>query len=238
MKPALKYLLSQWALTPEQLRHLILRSDAEQGTDENVRYVLWLGMQLLMKGYSGRRTAAWVNHTSPTAWLADPHRADRWAAPAPVILRLGRHLDAYLLRWLNPRQEFDHATLLSTLPYPVFALWNLYDGRGTDEVEIQADKSGLGLTHRRKHRLNAQEGWLILTDTAHNLLAWLHPWMLAGSSFESFGPLRIVNDLLCIPGQVTFKGDRLTKVALLKKHPYAAEMRLCLQKMLKTFDLR
>lgn len=230
--------MSQWPLTPKQRQHLILRSDAEQGTDENVSYVLWQGLSLLMKSYSGRRTDAWVKRIAPTEWLTDPQRADRWAAPAPVTLRLGRHVEAYLLRWLNQRQELDHATLLSTLPYTVFALWNLYDGRGSDEVEIRADKSGLNLTHRRKHRLNAQEGWLILTDTAHNLLAWLHPWMLAGSSFESFGTLRIVNDLLSIPGQVTFKGHRLHKVTLQKKHPYASEMCDCLQKLLKTFDLK
>ena len=35
--------------------------------------------------------------------------------------------------------------------------------------------SGLNLNLRRKHSLNAQEGWLVLTDVAHNLLAWLQP---------------------------------------------------------------
>jgi hypothetical protein len=43
---------------------------------------------------------------------------------------------------------------------------------------------------------------------------------------------------MSIPGQVTFKGARLEKVALAKTHPYAPEMALCLQKMLQTFDLR
>jgi hypothetical protein len=177
-KPALKYLLSQWPCTPKRLQQIILRSDAEQGTDENISYVLWLGMHVLMKGYSGRRTQVWVKQTPKKTWQADPDHPGRWAAPGPVTLRLGRHLDAYLLRWLTQRDELNHATLLSTLPYPVFTLWNVYDGRGADEVEVRSDKSGLGLTHRRKHLLNAQEGWLILTDTAHNLLAWLHPWML------------------------------------------------------------
>jgi len=57
--------------------------------------------------------------------------------------------------------------------------------------------------------LNAQEGWLVLTDTAHNLLAWLRPWMLVGSSFETFGPKRLVHDLLTIPGHITFEEGRL-----------------------------
>jgi Transposase DDE domain group 1 len=236
-KPALKYLLTQWACTPEQVRQIILRSDAEQGTDQNVSYVLWCGMQVLMKGYSGKRTQTGVHQTAAEAWQADPTRTGRWAVATPTQLRLGRQLQSYLLRWLTPRNELKHASLLSTLPYPLFMLWNLYDGRGADEVEIRSDKSGLDLTHRRKHRLNAQEGWLILTDTAHNLLAWLHPWMLNGSPFEGFGPKRIVQDLMSIPGQVIFKEDHLEKVALLKTHPYAAEMRACLQKMLHTFDL-
>lgn len=236
-KPALKHVLGEWAFTPKQLRQLILRSDAELGTDENVSYILWRGLQVLMKGYSGRRTHAWLKEIPSAAWHVDPSEPDRWATPAPHALRLGRHLDAYLLRWLNQKDELQYATLLSTLPYPIFTLWDLYDGRGADEVEIRSDKSGLQLTHRRKHLMNAQEGWLILTDTAHNLLAWLRPWMFTGTCFETFGPLRIVNDLMCMPGQVTFKGDRLVKVALLQTHPYAAEMRLCLQKMLKTFDV-
>lgn len=236
-KSALQTLLAQWPWRRMAHRRIILRSDAELGTDENVRYVLWQNFQILMKGYSGRRTQAWLEHLAPEAWQADPRRPDHWAAPAPVRLRMGRHVDAYLLRWLDSRGELDHATLLSTLPYPIFVLWDIYDGRGADEVEIRSDKSGLQLTHRRKQSLCAQEAWIVLTDIAHNLLAWLRPWMLAGSPFEEFGPQRIVRDLMCIPGRLTFKGEKLQKVALLKTHPYAAEMQFCLQKMLENFDL-
>jgi hypothetical protein len=150
---------------------------------------------------------------------------------------LGRRLNSYLLRWLDKRQKFVHATLLSTLPEPPFRLWDWYDGRGAAEVEIGADKSGLRLSQRRKHSLDAQEAWVVLTDIAHNLLAWLRSWMLAGSAFESFGLKRLVFDLLNIPGQLFFEEGRLTKVALWQTHPYAAEMQLCLQKLLKTFDL-
>jgi hypothetical protein len=236
-KPALKQLLGQWSWTRDQCQQIIIRSDAEQGTDANVSYVLWLGFQVLMKGYSGRRTQAWVKHTPEAAWQADPNNVERWAAPTPVRLRLGRCMDSYLLRWLNAKRQFTHATLLTTLPYPVFDQWDLYDGRGVTEVEIRSDKSGLKLHQRRKHRLNAQEAWIILTDIAHNLLAWLGPWMLAGSAFEAFGPKRLVHDLLNIPGQLFFEGDRLVKVALWETHPYADEMRLCLHNLLKTFSL-
>jgi hypothetical protein len=198
-KPALAQLLSQWSWSREQRCQIIIRSDAEQGTDENVAYILWQGFQVLMKAYSGRRTQAWVKRTSDELWQADPADKQRWAAPAPVKVRLGRRLDAYLLRWLDMKQKPRHATLLTTLPGPIFSQWAWYDGRGASEVEIRSDKSGLRLPQRRKHSLDAQEAWIVLTDVAHNLLAWLQPWMLADSAFEAFGPKRLVYDLLpCI----------------------------------------
>jgi len=237
-KAALKQLLRHWPWSKGQRRQIIIRSDAELGTDANVSYILWKGFQVLMKGYSGRRTQAWVKRTPDASWQVDPQRPNRWAAPAPIRLRLGRRLDAYLLRWYNAKQQLDHATLLSTLPLPVFDLWNVYDGRGATEVEIRSDKSGgLKLHLRRKHSFTALEAWIVLTDVAHNLLAWLHPWMLAGSAFEGFGPKRIVHDLFPIPGRVVFEDKRLCQVVLLKSHPYADEMRLCLQRLLNTFDL-
>lgn len=190
-----------------------------------------------MKGYSGRRTQAWVNRLPEAFWQVDPRHPDRWAAPAPSRLHLGRRLEAYLLHWYDTKQKLDHATLLSTLPLPVFDLWNVYDGRGTTEVEIRSDKSGLGLPLHRKRSFGAQEAWTVLTDVAHNLLAWLQPWMLAGSAFESFGPKRLVYDLFTIPGQIVFENGRLHQVTLLKTHPYADEMRYCLQRLLATFDL-
>jgi hypothetical protein len=236
-KPALTQLLAQWPWPRQQRQKIIVRSDAEQGTDANVSYILWLGFQVLMKGYSGRRTHAWVQRIPAKQWQADPHVPDRWAAPSPEKLRLGRNIEAHLLRWLDSKNKMKHATLLSTLSYPVFSQWALYDGRGASEVEICSDKSGLNLHLRRKHSLNAMEAWIVLTDVAHNLLAWLRPWMLANSAFASFGPKRLVHDLLTIPGQVVIENDQLKKVALWKTHPYADEMRLCLQKLLNTFDL-
>ena len=236
-KPALKELLSQWNWSREQRRRIIMRSDAEQGTNANVSYVLWLGFQVLMKAYSGRRTQAWVKRTPEAAWQTDPTGTKRWIAPTPVKLRLGRRMDSYLLRWLNAKQKFAYATFLTTLPYPAFTQWDLYHGRGGAETEIRSDKSGLKLHQRRKQSLDAQEAWVVLTDVAHNLLAWLHPWMLTGSAFEAFGPKRLVHDLLNIPGKLFFEDGRLTKVALWETHPYADEMRLCLHNLLTTFDL-
>ena len=45
----------------------------------------------------------------------------------------------------------------------------------------------------------------------------------------------LVNDVLCIPGEVVLKGGRLHMVALRETHPYAAEMVVCLTKLLAHF---
>lgn len=236
-KPAFQQLLQLW---PDLLTHasqVIVRSDAEQGTDANLSYILWLGFQLLMKGYSGRRTNAWVKQISPDAWKADPDGRERWMTMAPKQLRLGRHTDCHLLRWYGQKRQLSHATLHTTLAIPCFKLWNFYDQRAVTEIEIRNDKSGLALHLRRKQSLNAQEAWIVLTDIAHNLLAWLRPWMLAGTNFANFGSKRIVNELLNIPGHIYIENGQLQKVTLWQSHPYASEMRLCLEKLLKTFDL-
>lgn len=236
-KPAIQTLLSHWSWSKEQRQQIIIRSDAEQGTDANISYLLWLGFQVLVKGYSGPRTQSWLKRVDEANWLSHPAFPKRWMVKTPVSLQLGRQLNSYLLRWLNPKNGHAHAVLHSSLSLSPFALWELYDQRATTEIEIRSDKSGLLLHLRRKHSLNAQEAWILLTDVAHNLLAWLHPWMLKDSAFHSFGTKRITQDLFSIPGRIEFHQGKLIKVALLQTHPFASEMRLCLLNLLKTFDL-
>jgi hypothetical protein len=106
----------------------------------------------------------------------------------------------------------------------------LYDARGgTIECDIKQDKLGLQLVRRRKRCWHAQEAWVILSDLAHNLLVWSKDWMFTGSSFESYGLLRLVQDVLVIPGTLEFQGGKLLKVSLQKTHPFAPEMQSCLQ---------
>ena len=93
----------------------------------------------------------------------------------------------------------DLKTYLSTL--------RVHDGRGAMEVEIRTDKQGLRLTRRRKQPLAAQAALILITDTAHNLLSWLHHWVLQDSAFAEFGTQRMVDELLCIPGRIELKGS-------------------------------
>lgn len=112
-----------------------------------------------------------------------------------------------------------------------------YDDRGQCETQIQADKGGLKLTRRRKQSLAAQEGLILLTDLAHNLLAWSQQWMALDKPINSFGTTRFIDDVLAIPGELIFNQGRLVNVKLNQRHPYAQNVSLGLQSLLLRFDI-
>ena len=93
------------------------------------------------------------------------------------------------------------------------------------------------LPKRRKQSLAAQEALVLLTDVAHNLLAWLHPWALRDTPLAGFGPLRLVADVLSVPGHLDFENGRLVKVSLWQAHPYAEPLQKALVTLLRYFDL-
>ena len=159
-------------------------------------------------------------------------------AVVPKAPRYARRTQTLVLRWLTESKQLQHATLVhSLLDQDWRTIPNLYDGRGAMETEIKADKAGLLIPKRRKKRAAAQEALLLLSDWAHNILAWSRHWMFTDSRFANFGPAALVNDVLCLPGEVVIKGDQLQMVALRESHPYALEMTTCLVKLLEKFGL-
>jgi hypothetical protein len=235
LKPAIQTAQTLLGLTAEQRQRTIIRSDAAIGTDGNINWLLWAGYQVLMKGFSGSRALHLARQVAPAAWLEDSPR-QRWIAWAPNPPRFGRRLHVFGLRWQG-QDRLRYGTLLSSLLQldPLTSL-RLHDGRGAMEVEIKADKQGLRLPKRRKKSFQAQEGLILLTDLAHNILSWTHHWVLEGTPFADFGTQRMVDELMCIPGRIELKEGKLAKVALLETHPYAADMRLALAKLLVFFD--
>lgn len=220
--------------TPEQCRRVLLRTDAGLGTDSNINWALTHHFQVLMKGYSGKRALACAKQITAKDWYT--LRDQRWVACVPQAPRYARRTQTLVLRWVTENGETKHATLVhSLLDRDWHTIPDLYDGRGAVESEIKMDKSGLLLPKRRKHQFAAQEALVLLTDLAHNLLAWLHPWMLADSRFAKVGPVTLVNDVLCMPGEIILKGEKLYMVALWETHPYAPEMQVCLPKLLAHF---
>jgi hypothetical protein len=213
----------------------IIRTDSGFGGDANVNYALNQHWQVLTKGSGGRRPGAFARRVASDDWLTlRPN--DRWVARAvdpPTYVRPVQHL---VLRWRTPKDKMKQSTIVcSVLDWSMPQIIDHYDERGACETEIQADKGGLKLCKRRKKRLPAQEALVLLTDVAHNALAWVSHWMFPDGPLAAFGTTRLIEDVLAIPGHLIFDGDRLTEVQLNERHPYAAQTATGLERLLNRF---
>jgi hypothetical protein len=218
---------SLFAFTPAQRCRVAWRLDGGFGSDENLDWLLARNYQVLAKGASNRRAEALAQQVQ--RW--DPAPSDCWLAWVTTPVSFRWPVQTLVKRRLV-KGQFRHSYYLSTLQVPSKpVLMQCYNDRGGAETEMfRADKSGLHLSHRRKHRMNAQEGLVLITDLAHNLLADFEHRALAGTTFAGYGSKRIVRDLLAIPGQLGFEGDELKRIALLSTHPHAREMLHCLER--------
>jgi hypothetical protein len=210
------------APAPEQRQRVILRTDAGFGSDANINQVLSDSWQVLTKNKGGRRPPAFARQVAPQDW--QDLGQDRWVAPAVTPTVYCRPTQSLMLRWQSTHHLTKYAIVVCSIldwsPQEVIAH---YDDRGACETEIQADKMGLQLERRRKTHLAAQEALVLLTDVAHNLLAWARLWMFPNSPLAQYGPLRLTEDVLCMPGHLVFDRGRLLEVQLNELHPHAAE---------------
>lgn len=209
---------------------IVWRLDGGFGSDDAINWLLARDYQILAKGYNSRRAQKVVRQIPAEAWQGV--RQHKWVALVPHGVRYARRTQTLALRWLTEKGGERCALLIHTLldESPLQVVMN-YDARAGIESEIKQDKLGLQLVRRRKHLWEAQEAWVIVTDLAHNLLTWTHDWMWLGSPFETWGHLRLVQDVLRIPGYLVFKGAKLEKVALHRDHPFAGEMQDCLVRL-------
>lgn len=212
-----------------------MRTDAGFGGDDKVNRALEGHWQVLTKGKGGRRPNSYAARIAPDEWQVAGY--NRWLAPAvrPVQYRKPtRHL---VLRWLTPGGLFKYATLVSSVTqWSDQTLLDFYDDRGRCETEIQSDKGGLKMEKRRKRHLYAQEALILLTDLAHNLLAWTSNWMFPpGTPLAGFGTTRLIEDVFTISGRLLFEDGHLHEIQLNKDHPYAQETQLGLIRLLEHF---
>lgn len=223
------------ALSQAQKRRTILRSDSGFGGDDNVNYALKKQWQVLTKGSGGRRPGAFARRIPSEDWQT-LRPDDRWVARAiapPTYVRPVQHL---VLRWRTQTGELKHSTgVCSVLDWSMVQVIEYYDDRGACETEIQADKSGLKLCKRRKRRAAAQEALVLLTDVAHNTLAWVSNWMFPDGPFACFGTTRLIEDVLAIPGHLIFSEERLVEVQLNELHPHATQVAAGLERLLDHF---
>jgi Transposase DDE domain group 1 len=220
-------------LTPAQRRRTVLRLDGGFGTDANLNWALWHGYQVLAKGYSGKRANAYAR--AVRRW-EELRPGERWIAPAPTPLHYYRRTQTAVLKWKTGQGKYGHSLLTTSLrEHSLRELAERYDDRAAIEAEFKADKGGLQLHRRRKQRLAAQEALVLLTDLAHNLLAWTRGWLFRNSPFAEAGIYRIVKELFPIPGKVRVEEGQIVKLRLKASHPVAIPMLACLKRVLDLF---
>lgn len=224
LQPAVLATEAALGLSPEQRRRTVWRMDGGAGTDELFCWLLERGYHVLGKGFSHRRAEFFSRQVEK--W--DEYREGVWFAEVPSPFRFSRPVRVFVKR-KRKDNEFHHSYFVSTLCIPATVDYlRSYDDRGAAEIEqFRGDKSGLGLEARRKRSLTGQQGYILLTDLAHNLLADFHRHALAETSFSSFGPKRIVRDLMATPGRLLIAKDYL-RVELLDKKQFSAELVKCL----------
>jgi len=226
LQPAVLATETALELTPAQRKRTVWRLDGGAGSDEQLRWLLARGYQVIAKGMSNRRAEALAQQVR--RW--DPYQ-QAWLAEVEPPLDYGRPVRVLVKRRLKD-DKFCHSYYVSSLTWPSKThFMAAYDRRGGAEVEqFRNDKTGLSMQARRKHSFTGQKGYILLTDLAHDLLADFAHRALLGSKFEAYGLKRIVRDLLAIPGQLVFDNGRLVRVELLSLNQNARDLSICLEK--------
>jgi len=217
---------SSLELADPQRRRVVWRFDGGAGSDEQVTWLLRRGYHLVGKGLSNRRAEALARQVR--RW---DHYQDHWLGTVSTPIDYGRPVQLFVKKRLK-RGKFLHSYYLTTLKVPSKGYFmSLYDNRGRAEVEqFRSDKGAFHLATRQKGGFLAQQGLILLTDLAHNLLADFHHRALSNSRFQPYGQKRIVNKLLNIPGKLIFEDGTLTRVELLTTHENAKDLRICLER--------
>ena len=224
LQPAVEATETALELGPERRQRTVWRLDGGAGTDDQLRWLLARDYQVLAKGLSHRRAAALAQHVR--RW--DPYAEQAWLGEVPPPIDYGRQVRVFVKRKLRDGDPV-HSYYVSSLALPSKgAFLRLYDARGGAEVEqFHNDKSGLGMEARRKRSFTGQQGYILLTDLAHNLLTDFARRALAGSSFAGYGAKRIIRDLLRMPGLITLTGNQV-QIDLLSQNQFAEELAMCL----------
>ncbi len=207
-------------------RRTVWRMDGGAGSDDQFRWLLARGYHVIAKGLSNFRACTLAG------------RARRWdayddyeLAEVPPPVDYGRPVRVFVKRrWKDGK--WQHSYYLSTLQLPSKGhFMTLYHRRGGAEVEqFRQDKQGLYLAARRKSSFTGQQGYILLTDLAHNLLAHFHHHALCDTRLAGYGLKRIVRDLLNVPGRLYFDGPHLKRVELLSLMQNTEDLIICLER--------
>jgi hypothetical protein len=227
LQPAVLAAENALELAPKQRKRTVWRLDGGAGSDEQLRWLMARGYQIMAKGISGLRAHALARQVR--RW--DAFHENAWLGQVAPPTDYGRPVRVFVKRRLK-KGEFRHSYYVTTLSLPSKGRFiACYDARGGAEVEqFRSDKNGLSLAARRKRRFLAQKGFILLTDLAHNLLADFYHKALVGTRFERYGLKRIVRDLLAVPGRLVFEAGELRRIELLSRKQFASDLLICLER--------
>ena len=224
--------------TPFQRSRTIVRVDGGGGSIGSLNFLLERGYAVVSKDYSVRRTHLLVKRV--TTWVPDIWQPDREIGWVPQesneyvrpVRRLAVRSKSAKGRWQYAVLLFaglsdqDILSLMGEAPRAdastvMRASLHFYDQRGGGiESSFGQDKSGLGITKRTKKRFQAQRLLMLLGTLAHNLLIWARRWLAQASPqqasrLQHYGIKRMVRDLACISGVLSFDAHgRLHVMAL------------------------
>lgn len=199
--------------------------DGGGGSDENLRLLLKQGYQIHAKGYSSNRAAVLAKQV--LRWDA---YSDIWLGEVEPTFDLGQPIRVFVQRRCK-NDKILHSYFVSTLKLPskIHFLTNYNQRGGAETEQFREDKNGLAMAVRRKRSLEGQKGYILLTDLAHNLLADFKHHALRGSKFDGYGLKRIIRDLLCMSGTLTFDQNQLLRIELPSQKKNSADLLECLK---------
>ncbi len=237
-------------LTPEKRARTIVRLDAGGGTTEQINACLSAGYQFHGKDFCTRRARRLAQ--SVQVWYDDPAHPGRQVGLVTVPPdEYVRPVVRIALPWEDKQGQEHHCVLISSLDAEAIRLLegarqtpaapagvlvgyaHFYDARGGGiEGGFKQDQQGLG--RRNKKGFAAQAMLLWLECLAHNVLIWAREWLApAAPRLAGYGLLRLVRDVLCLPGRLGM--DEQGEIALLvlkHTHLMAAKVAQALQKLL------
>lgn len=219
----------------DEMRHArtIIRADRGGGTEDDINWLLERDYQILVKIHSWRRAQKLA--ASVVEWVLDPNDSRREAGWIQCPFSYATPTQQVAVRTRKANGEWSHAVLVANLSpealaqlvsvsEPLWALVYAYDLRGGGaETQNRNDKQGLGLTKRNKAAFAAQEMLVLLAQLAHNLTIWTRNHLAkTAPALQRFGILRLVRDVLQIPGQVQLDSHgHVVQISLNRLHPFA-----------------
>lgn len=184
-------------------RTILVRGDAGFGSVDNIRLLLDLGYDFLLKGYSphtarnlaqGIAEKEWVPFNSATS-VAELGAIRLPDCQYPLRTVLGRS------KIPRPYQYFH---LVTTIPEKVkdpVGLLKFYNARQTIEAFIKTGKNVLNLKHFRVRNFYGIQFTLMLGLLAHNFMNWARRDIFAGTPLARMGIREFVEQAMRVPAR-------------------------------------